>query len=178
MVSAPSITEPVESTLQISLARTGDARNGAWLAEVDGLPQCSARGVTPEEAARKAWAVFEELQGSSPDRGTSGPPPTPKHSGKLLVRMPATLHDELAGVAENEGVSLNQLITGILASSVDWRSDGSVPGRRGASDATVDDPTSARGSLGLTRTVLLANFALVFVAGIVAIALLLTAWLG
>ena len=35
--------------------------------------------------------------------------------------MPATLHDELARAAESEGVSLNQLITGVLAGAVEWR---------------------------------------------------------
>jgi RNA polymerase sigma-B factor len=39
------------------------------------------------------------------------------HSGRLLVRMPQTLHSELARVAEPEGVSLNTLITGALARS-------------------------------------------------------------
>ena len=60
------------------------------------------------------------------------------HSGRLLVRMPQSLHAELARVAEHEGVSLNTLITGALASSVAWR-DGAVDGLdlddAGASDA-------------------------------------------
>jgi hypothetical protein len=91
--------------------------------------------------------------------------------------MPATLHDELARVAENEGVSLNQLITGILASSIEWRSDGEGTSRSGS--ATVRNRGSAdERTRRLTRAALVANFALVLVAAIVAIALLLTAWLG
>ena len=45
----------------------------------------------------------------------------PAHSGRLLVRMPASLHDELANAAEREGVSLNALVTGALAGAVGWR---------------------------------------------------------
>jgi hypothetical protein len=44
------------------------------------------------------------------------------HSGRLMVRMPPTLHTELARAAEEEGVSLNAFITGVLAGAVSWRS--------------------------------------------------------
>jgi HicB family len=43
------------------------------------------------------------------------------HSGRLLVRMPPTLHADLAGAADKEGVSLNSLIVGVLAGAVAWR---------------------------------------------------------
>jgi HicB family len=79
--------------------------------------------------------------------------------------MPATLHDELARTAESEGVSLNQLINGVLASSVGWRSP------------TTRDADAADRSVRLTRTVLAANFAVVLLAAVVALGLLLTAWL-
>jgi HicB family len=100
----------------------------------------------------------------------------PQHSGRLLVRMPATLHDELARAAEAERVSLNQLITGILASAVDWRWDdaaGPTPnpvGRR-ASQAPEDGVSSR-----LTRLALATNLAVVLIAAIVAIILLVAAW--
>jgi predicted HicB family RNase H-like nuclease len=172
VVGAPSISTDVAPTFRISLVRVGELPDAAWLAEVEDHPQFSARGATPEEAARRAWAAIEESRlavGEVADEA----PPAPRHSGKLLVRMPATLHDELARTAESEGVSLNQLITGILASSVEWRSnDGSS---RASGAARMADPAAR--SHRLTRTVLAANFALVLLAGIVAVALLLTAWL-
>ena len=177
-MGAPSTPVNLPPTLRISLVRDGDSSDGAWLAEVEDLPQCSARGATPEEAARRAWAAIEESREASTGVGADGVPPTPRHSGRLLVRMPATLHDELARTAETESVSLNQLITGILASSVEWRSDGAGAGSSRAVDARFADATGTEGSPGLTRTVLVANFALVLLAGIIAMALLLTAWLG
>ena len=40
-----------------------------------------------------------------------------EHSGRLLLRMPKTLHGELARAAEREGVSLNRLIVTRLSGS-------------------------------------------------------------
>ena len=42
-------------------------------------------------------------------------------SGRFVLRLPKTLHAELAEAAEREGVSLNQYATGALAASVGWR---------------------------------------------------------
>ena len=113
----------------------------------------------------------------------SEPETKAKHSGKLLVRMPATLHDELAHAAEREGVSLNQLITSALASAIGWRkgdlglerrADAAVAGSDAADTATEGRWPQAR----VTRMVLAANFALVLVAAFAAIVLLVMAWNG
>jgi hypothetical protein len=93
----------------------------------------------------------------------SEPQSKAKHSGKLLVRMPATLHDELARAAESEGVSLNQLITGVLAGAVGWRAPGEEAPRSG-------------GSTRATRIALIANLAVVLVVAVAAVALLAVAW--
>ena len=122
------------------------------------MPGCSSTATTPEDAVRRAWAAAEESQGTAYAN--------PRRSGKLLVRMPATLHDDLARMAESEGVSLNQLITGVLAGAVEWRSGGSSPGS--------EDERSTR----LHRIALLANFAVVLLAAVIAVALLVMAWQG
>jgi hypothetical protein len=60
------------------------------------------------------------------------------HSGRLLVRMPPTLHADLAGAADKEGVSLNSLIVGVLAGAVAWRHpDEKVPNGRAPQPATL-----------------------------------------
>ena len=80
--------------------------------------------------------------------------------------MPRTLHAELARVAEREGVSLNQLITGALASSVSWR-DGS------RSEGGAED----RGWRSrLVPLALVANLVVVAIAAVIAVALLVVAW--
>ena len=165
MRSAPSLSEDTATSYRVSLARTGEGPDAAWLAELDGLPDCSARGATPEEAVRRVWAA---ANGSSegPLEGEVDAKSAPRHSGRLLVRMPPSLHDELARAAESEGVSLNQLITGVLAGSVEWRAlDRTSPAPRGL---------SAR----LTPIALAANLAVVLIAAIVAITVLVVAWRG
>ena len=63
--------------------------------------------------------------------GTSAKPrqKTGTYSGRLLLRMPRTLHEQLAKASERDGVSLNQFITGLLASAVDWHSEDAPPQR-------------------------------------------------
>lgn len=78
-------------------------------------------GQTPEEAlrnAREALAATLETM-----RARRIPRPVPKHrfSGQFNVRVPRSLHRALARTAEEEGVSLNALITHLLNSAVSRR---------------------------------------------------------
>lgn len=89
-------------------------------------------------------------------------------SGRLLLRMPAELHAELARAAEREGVSLNAFITSSLASRIGW---GDAP-----APAPAETPDDRR-----TRTVLavlVANAIVLAVAAATAIAILVLAWRG
>src|SRR3712207_3823311 len=82
-------------------------------------------------------------------------------SGRLLLRMPAELHAELARAAEREGVSLNAFITSSLASRVGW--------------GDAEGPAADR----QTRTVLavlVANAVVLAIAAAAAIALVVVAW--
>jgi hypothetical protein len=80
------------------------------------------------------------------------------YSGRLLLRMPQTLHGELARAAGREGVSLNTYITAALSASVGWRS-----------------AERESGPSRLVRAALIADLVLVAVAAAAAIALLLVA---
>ena len=98
----------------------------------------------------------------------SAEPPEPKqHSGRLLVRMPQGLHDELALRADREGVSLNALIIGILAGGIGWQ------GHDEPDDSeTPDGRRPARSGRGLLPVAILANVVVLALAAAVAIALL------
>ena len=83
--------------------------------------------------------------------------------------MPRTLHGALTEAAEREGTSLNQFITGTLASAIGWSGDGKARPMRPAPQA------------GPSRTlvaVLVANAVAVGLAAIGAVGILLLAWLG
>ncbi len=45
------------------------------------------------------------------------------YSGQLRLRMPLTLHEQVANAALAEGSSMNQFICGVLAGAVRWRHD-------------------------------------------------------
>jgi HicB family len=44
-----------------------------------------------------------------------------RFGGRVLVRMPTSLHRELVEAAKAESVSLNQFVCSLLASGVRWR---------------------------------------------------------
>lgn len=91
----------------------------------------------------------------------------PSPSGRLLLRMPAKLHAELARAAEREGVSLNQFITGTLATRIGW-------GERGSEAPSTSVDRRSRLVVGA----LIANVVVIGLAAVAAIAILLVAWQG
>lgn len=156
--------------------------NDQWVATIDALPGCSGRGPTPDEAVERAAEAMTIWLASARRDGKDIPEPktAQSHSGRLLLRMPQTLHAELARVAEREKVSLNQFITDVLAGALGWRTTGQKP-RAGRAVRTleVDDKagqtaveTPEEGSR-FSSTVLVVNGILVALAAIVAIVVLL-----
>ena len=85
------------------------------------------------------------------------------YSGRLLLRMPKSLHADLARLAEERDVSLNQLITSVLGEA--------VTGEPGESTPSPHAPASPR----LTRIALAVNIAVVALAGVLALGLLVVA---
>jgi antitoxin HicB len=100
---------------------------GDWVARVEELPGCTAHGGTQSEALehleemKTAW-IEDAIQA-----GDSIPEPKSDEklpSGKWLQRVPRSLHKSLTEMAEREGVSLNQLVTTVLAEAVGGRKVG------------------------------------------------------
>jgi RNA polymerase sigma-B factor len=119
-----------------------DAPDGRWTAQVEELPGCTAQGASADEAARGAERAMRDWIADALANGREVPKPrsAASHSGRLHVRMPQSLHAELARAAEREEISLNQFITSSLASAVGWRRDGpaeDLDGRSGLRTALV-----------------------------------------
>ena len=89
--------------------------------------------------------------------------------------MPRSLHGALAELAEREGTSLNQFITGTLASAIGWNGEEKRPTPAVAAEV---DPPSGVASARTLSWLLIVNAAAVSLAALAAIALLLYAWLG
>jgi antitoxin HicB len=159
--------QPPEGAYPIVLAEATNGDRPGWVATVEELPGCEARGPTPESAAAAMSDAVERWVREARAAGREVPPPgaAAAHSGRLLVRMPRSLHAELVRASDREGTSLNAYIVAALSASVAWR-------RRGQSETP---PASAGRGLSLA---LKANLIVLAVAAAVAIALLITAWLG
>src|SRR5258708_7748520 len=90
---------------------------GDYIVEVAELPGCMADGATLDEAFANLREAMSSWVTSRIEAGLSVPEPKEEstHSGKILVRMPKSLHKSLAEQAEVENVSLNQYIVSLLS---------------------------------------------------------------
>src|SRR5580765_65621 len=121
--TSSAVDRYVELPYHISLVQDGEENGGKWVAAAEELPDCTSRADTAEEAiaglkgAMAAWitVALKEVRDIPEPRSEVTP------SGRLLLRMPRTLHAALTKAAERENVSLNQFITDSLASVVGWR---------------------------------------------------------
>lgn len=91
---------------------------GGYLAEYPDIPGCMSDGETIEEAianGRKALrdclAVFKEM-------GRDVPKPATVEPAQWRQRLPRTLYIKLTEQARAEGVSINSLVTAIIAEAV------------------------------------------------------------
>ena len=186
----------VDLPYPVTLVHDIGGEGGDWVAAVDALPGCTARGDTPHEALDAVSEAMTEWLQAAAREGRDAPDPKSlqSHSGRLLLRMPQTLHAELSRVAERESVSLNQFITDVLAGALGWR----VPARLGriaTRPVQAGDPDAngngegeplgegsrpgqpQRRSARFVTAALVVNFVVVALAAIVAIVVLIAAWL-
>jgi len=94
---------------------------GDWVAKIEEFPGCTAHGSTQAEALENIEEVKHAWLEDALESGQPIPEPSLAEklpSGKWLQRVPRSLHKHLAEMAEKEGVSLNQLVTSILAQAV------------------------------------------------------------
>ena len=99
------------------------AEDEAFVARVPALPGCAAHGRTPESATREAVLAARGILESMRAHGDALPASdiTAGHSGQLRLRLPRSLHERLSRMAALDGVSLNQELVALLASSAGAR---------------------------------------------------------
>jgi antitoxin HicB len=193
-----SVADRPEATVEEYLARPyhllvvrdGEDKGKPWTASVEELAGCTSRGKTADAALEGLRSAMTEWLGVALEEGREIPEPksATSHSGRLLLRMPRTLHAELTRASEREGVSLNQFITDVLAAAVVWRSraETNSKGRAagpiqtpGAQSLTTELDAAHTGAKKPSRLMDIAmtlNFVVVAIVGIVAIVVLFTAW--
>jgi antitoxin HicB len=166
---------------RIELARDGADDERPWRAVVEELPGCEVRGTTPPDAVSRIQAAMAEWVASAQAAGREVPQPhdARAYSGKLLLRMPKSLHADVAHAAERDQISINNYINSLLAAGVQWRRPpGEVP--EGTAFATLDEdltdeapgPDALRRML---RVAVAANIATTVFLAALAVVLLLAA---
>ena len=179
--------------VEITLERGGEGIQ--WKASVEELSGCLAEGDTPDQAlarlrtAMESWlksAIAEQREVPLPGKKQASSRSADSYSGRFLVRMPKSLHAELASAAERQQVSLNRFVTDVLSSAVEQDLPDEAPGTA-ASELPPPVTGSASqieagGRAGPRRTsprsirlVLATNMVVVILAGIVALVLLILA---
>jgi predicted RNase H-like HicB family nuclease len=97
-----------------------DEESGTYTAVILEFPGCIAQGDTPQEAYENLEDAAKDWIESALDLKQEIPSPSQSVSfgGKILLRLPKSLHRQLILIAEREGVSLNQFIVSALAEKV------------------------------------------------------------
>lgn len=96
---------------------------GGFLISFTDFSECISDGETIEEAIENGMdalqetiAALESLNMPVPEPGSGG-----SYSGKFIQRVPRSIHARLVMRAKQEGVSMNSLVTSILAESLGRR---------------------------------------------------------
>jgi antitoxin HicB len=104
----------------------GDRVEG-YLATAPDLPGCVTAGETEEEALANLHEAMSAWLASAIEEGGEIPEPQAepesRFSGRMLLRMPPSLHRQLAERGRDEGVSINQMAVTLLAQAL------GLPGR-------------------------------------------------
>ena len=114
---AKSLEDYLSLPYDIEVKRNED---GTYFARVKELPGCMTEADTfaeVEEMIRDAMAAWIEV---ALEEGVPIPEPRPlgEFSGRFVLRLPKSLHRDVARQAEEEGVSINQWIVTVVARAI------------------------------------------------------------
>lgn len=117
MTTKAAVEAIVSRPYTIEFEYPDDPEDGI-LAYVVEWPDCFAAGRTREEAIEELGQAMRELAAYRLDADLEIPEPAQHYGGKVLLRMPRSLHRDAERRAEREGVSLNQWLTAAIAREV------------------------------------------------------------
>lgn len=96
---------------------------GGFLIAFLDFSECISDGETPEEALENGLDALQETIFALESLGLPVPEPGSggHYSGKFVQRVPKSLHARLAVRAKREGISMNSLVTSMLAEGLGRR---------------------------------------------------------
>jgi antitoxin HicB len=114
--NSPATVETLDYPVKIEFDRKDDM----YIAEFLDLPGCSASGDTVEEAYSNAQAAKDGWMQIAREQGLPIPKPSvaSEYSGRMLLRLPTSLHAMIADRAKMYRTSVNQYVVHLLSSAI------------------------------------------------------------
>lgn len=99
---------------QFTVRRLSKEEGGGYLVEYPEIPGCMSDGETIEEAIENGREALRDCIAAFQESGRTVPKPSVE-AAQWRQRLPRTLYLKLTRQAESEGVSINSLVTAIIA---------------------------------------------------------------
>ncbi len=103
---------------QFTVRPLSKEEGGGYLAEYPDIPGCMSDGETIEAAIANGRQALRDCLEVFKESGRKIPRPNVVEAAQWRQRLPRTLYSKLTKQAENEGVSINSLVTAILAEAI------------------------------------------------------------
>ena len=113
-----NITKRTLDSYRITVRQLSKDEGGGFLAEYPDIPGCMSDGETIEEAIANGRAALRDCIEVFRQSGRRVPKPSAVEPAQWRQRLPRTLYRKLTAQAETEGVSINSLVTAIIAEAV------------------------------------------------------------
>lgn len=105
---------------QFTVRPLSKEEGGGYLVEYPDIPGCMSDGDTIDEAIRNGREALRDCLEVFKESGRKIPKPSVA-AAQWRQRLPRTLYAKLTRQAEHEGVSINSLVTAIIADAIGVR---------------------------------------------------------
>ncbi len=102
---------------QFTVRPLSKEEGGGYLVEYPDIPGCMSDGETVEEAIANGREALRDCLEVFRESGRKLPKPSIE-AAQWRQRLPRTLYSKLTQHAQNEGVSINSLVTSIIAEAI------------------------------------------------------------
>jgi len=102
---------------QFTVRPLSKEEGGGYLVEYPDIPGCMSDGATIEEAIVNGREALRDCLEVFKQSGRKIPRPS-REAAQWRQRLPRTLYSKLRKQAESEGVSINSLVTAIIAEAI------------------------------------------------------------
>lgn len=112
------ITKRSLDSYPFTVRRLSKEEGGGYLVEYPDIPGCMSDGETIEEAIANGREALRDCIVVFSEAGRRVSKPTMTEPAQWRQRLPRTLYRKLTAQAQSEGVSINSLVTAIIAEAV------------------------------------------------------------